>query len=151
MSIKEYLKKAVLDFFIITTLVNFTMFLLGSLFEPEARFGYDAFLAPMVYAAFSLIPMMITYSPRELTVKEMMVRKAIQLALIEAILFLFVFGLDQMRTMEPMLTLSLGVSIAVVYVLVNLIEWLTDSKKAMTMTEELRAYQHRGQRDSILP
>lgn len=49
-----------------------------------------------------------------------------------------------LRTMKMALMLSLGVSIAVVYILVHLIEWPTDSRKAITMTEELRAYQHRA-------
>ena len=140
---KEYIKTIVRNFFFISTLVNFVIFLLGSLFQPDARFGYDAFLAPMIYAALSLLPAGLTYSPRELTVKELIVRKAIQLALIEVIVLLLGFGLDHLRAMEPLLIASLGISIAVVYVLVNLIEWFTASKKAMTLTEELKAFQQR--------
>lgn len=140
---KEYLKVLARNFFIITTLINFVIFLLGSLFKPNERFGYDAYLAPMVYAALSMIPSWITYSPRELTVKELIVRKAIQLALIEVILFLLGFGLNHLSAMDPLLIASFGVSIAVVYVLVHLIEWITASKKAVTLTEELKAFQQR--------
>lgn len=140
---KEYIKEMARDFFVITTLVNFVIFLLGSIFQPEARFGYDAFLAPMIYAAFSLIPAAVTYSSRELSVKEMIVRKAVQLALIEIILFLLGFGLENMRTMKSLLLICVGISIAVVYVLVHLIEWLTESRKAMILTEELKVFQRR--------
>ena len=70
-------------------------------------------------------------------------RKAVQLALIEIILFLLGFGLENMRTMEPLLLICVGISIAVVYVLVHLIEWLTESRKAMILTEELKAFQRR--------
>ena len=140
---KEYIKTIVRDFFFITTLVNFVIFVLGSLFQPDAQFGYDAFLAPMIYAALSLIPAWITYSPHELTVKELIVRKAIQLAVIEVVLFLLGFGLNHLSAMEPLLIASFGVSVAVVYVLVHLIEWFTASKKAMMLTEELKAFQQR--------
>lgn len=132
------------DFFIITTLVNFVIFLLGSLFNPDARFGYDAFLAPVIYAAFSLIPAAVTYSPHELSVKETMVRKTIQLALIEVILFIFGFGFENLSAEEPLLLICFGASIAVVYILVHLIGWLTESKKAMILTEELKAFQRRA-------
>ena len=141
MSRKEFFKEIVKEFFVISTLVNVAIFVLGSIFDKDARFGYDAFLAPLIYAAFSLLPAGITYSGRELSVKEVLIRKAIQLVLIEVILFLFCFGIDSLSQSEPLLLFGLGVSIAVIYVLVHLLDWLVASREAEKLTRDLKAFQ----------
>ena len=141
MSRKEFFKGIAKDFFIIATLVNVAIFVLGSVFNKDARFGYDAFLAPLIYAAFSMLPAGITYSRRELSIKEVLIRKAVQLILIEVILFLFCFGIDSLNKAEPLLLFGLGVSIAVIYVLVHLIDWFVASREAEKLTRDLKAFQ----------
>lgn len=142
-AVRKFLKEMAASFFIISTLVNVAIFVLGSLFNKDARFGYDAFLAPLVYAAFSLLPFGITFSVKELSVRETVVRKAVQLMLIEIILFLFGFGVENLSRKKPVILFSFGLSIAVIYVLVHVISWLIASKEAKALTEEIKIFQKR--------
>ena len=141
MSIKEYFKTTVRNFFIIVTLVNVATFLLGSIYQPEARFGYEAFLSPLVYGALSFIPMWIMYSPKELSVKQLLFREALQLVSLEVILILLGFGTNNLSRENVKLILSFACSVLVIYVLVHVISWLLDSRTAKIMTKELEAYQ----------
>lgn len=141
MSRKDFFMGMLKDFFVIATLINVAIFVLGSIFNGDARFGYDAFLAPLIYAAFSLLPAGITYSERELSVKEVLIRKVIQLVLIEVIVFLICFGIDSLSQLEPLLLFGFGVSVAVIYVLVHLFDWLVASREANKLTRDLKAFQ----------
>ena len=62
MKLKEFIKSTLASYFIIVTLVNVATLVLGSIFRPEQRFGYEAFLAPLLYGALGLIPVFIMYS-----------------------------------------------------------------------------------------
>ena len=46
---KEHVKEILNSFFISVTLINIAMFILGILFRPEQRFGYEAYLYPLIY------------------------------------------------------------------------------------------------------
>lgn len=52
---------------------------LGMYFLPEMQFGYEAFCVPLIYGAVGTIPNVVMYSRKELKVKEVFVRKFIQL------------------------------------------------------------------------
>lgn len=138
---KEFFKSILLSFFIIVTLINIAMFVLGSIFQPELRFGYNAFLSPLIYGLISIIPCMVMYSKKELTVKKLIIRKIIQLLSIEGILGLLVFGFQSPQKENTQLMVSFSISIFVIYVLEHLISWLLDVQTAKRMTEDLQHYQ----------
>ena len=71
-------------YFMIVTLITLAMWLVGKAVMPEQTFGYDAFAAPLINGLVGTIPNFVLYSKRELKVKELLVRKALQLVLIEA-------------------------------------------------------------------
>ena len=66
MSFKEHFKSVMSQFFVIATLINIAMFVLGEIFRPDDKFGYEALLAPIIYAAVSLVPMLCMYSKKKL-------------------------------------------------------------------------------------
>ncbi len=144
---KENIKSIISSFFIIVTLVNIATFILGSVFRPDARFGYDAFLSPIIYGICSLIPFAITYSNRELKLKELLFREVLQLISIEVILCLLAFGGKAINKENISLIISFCVSIFIVYVLVNVITWLLDVKTAKEMTNDLHEYQNNQTHD----
>lgn len=138
---KEHLKTTAMDFFIIVTLINLATFVLGTMFRPEERFGYDAFLSPIIYGFLAIIPVLVMYSSKELSVRQMIVREVIQLFLIEILLIAFGFGASGLSKDNMPTVFGLAISIAVIYVLVHVISWLLDCKEAKNMTENLLLYQ----------
>ena len=142
---KEFVLDCIRTFFTVVVLINVVMFLLGLYFMPEAQFGYEAFAVPLIYGFVGTLPNVVMYSRRELKVGELIVRKVIQVILIE-VLVLFVAFYDTAEQMikQEMIT-STAVSIFVVYVLATLFDWLQNYLAAKQITEELQRFQERVQ------
>lgn len=113
------------------------------IFKPEETLGYDAFLAPLIYGAVALIPIGFMYSSRELTLKEILIRKVLQFVSLEAILIWVVFGNIDMIVSNVSLVLSFALSVFVIFVLVHVITWVLDLEQAKQLTKELHSFQHR--------
>ncbi|MBP3577054.1 MAG: hypothetical protein J6K15_02980 [Lachnospiraceae bacterium] len=142
---KEFIADCIRTFFTVVSLINAVMFILGSHFMPEQQFGYGAFAAPLIYGLAGTLPNLVMYSKRELKVAELLVRKLIQLLLIEGlVLFVAFYGAgDEARTME--IVGSTAVSILVVYIIATLLDWLQNYLAAKQMTEELIRFQGNAQ------
>lgn len=143
MSFKEYLRSVMLRFFVIAALINIAIFILGELFRPDDRFGYDAFLSPLIYAAVAIIPMLCMYSKKELTAKQLVIREIFRLASIEIILILFGLGAKSLDPENIALTVSFALSVFIIYVLVTIISWLLDLNTARQLNSQLKAFQSR--------
>ena len=143
MKLKEFIKSTLASYFIIVTLVNVATLVLGSIFRPEQRFGYEAFLAPLLYGALGLIPVFIMYSPKELTIKQIVIRKIVQLIALEFILVLAGFGRENLKAENLALIASFALSVLIIYVLVHVISWVLNLEMARQLTIDLQSYQSR--------
>ena len=143
MKLKDFVKSTFASYFIIVTLVNVATLVLGSIFRPEQRFGYEAFLAPLLYGALGLIPVFIMYSPRELTIKQIVTRKIFQLMALEFILILTGFGRENLKAENLPLIANFALSVFIVYVLVHVISWVLNLEMARQLTMDLQSYQSR--------
>lgn len=143
MSFKEHLKSALKMYFIIVTLINAAIFILGKTFRPNDRFGYEVLLSPLIYAAISLVPMLCMYSKKELTLKQYIFREALQLIAIEVILIGLGLGTECLAPKNLALTASFALSVLVIFVLVLLISWLLDVKVAKELNSDLKSFQSR--------
>ena len=143
MSFKEHLKSVISQVFVIATLINLATFVLGEIFRPDERFGYDAFLSPLIYAAIALVPMLCMYSKKELTVKQQIFRELLQLISIEAILIFFGLGSECLKPENIALTASFALSVLIIFVLVYVIAWLLDISTAKKLNSDLKAFQNR--------
>ena len=143
MKLKEFIKSTLASYFIIVTLVNVATLVLGSIFRPEQRFGYEAFLAPLLYGALGLIPVFIMYSPKELTIKQIVIRKIVQLRALEFILVLAGFGRENLKAENLALIASFALSVLIIYVLVHVISWVLNLEMARQLTMDLQSYQSR--------
>ena len=61
MSKREFIEHLVISFFVVVTCVNLVMAFLGMRYEPEIRFGYQAFLLPVIYGGLGILPSAVTY------------------------------------------------------------------------------------------
>lgn len=143
MSFKEHVKSVMSYFFVIVTLINVATFILGELFHPDERFGYEAFLSPLIYAAVAVIPMLCMYSKKEFTIKQQMIRELLLLAAIEIILIFFSLGADSLDPGNLVLTVSFALSVLIIFILVGVIGWLLDWKTAKKLNADLKLFQNR--------
>ena len=145
---KERIREAAGSYFISVTLINAAMLILGSLLSPHQRFGYEAFLYPLIYGLIGIIPSLIISTDRELSVKQVVIRKVMQMLLIIVLLLAFMFGDDPLNRQTIFMAAAVALSVVVIYILVNVIMWMLDARTAKSMTEDLKRFRQ-GHEKSI--
>lgn len=138
---REHIKNNIMSFFIIVTLVNIAIFVSGMILAPDEKLDYTAFIVPVIDGLLGVIPGLVMYSKRELTVKQIIVRDIIQLASVELIIYFFSFGFRSLTTEDLPRLLAVVGSVAVVYVGVVAIMYALDFRTAKKMTDDLKAFQ----------
>lgn len=138
---KELIHDMINTYFMLVTMIAGVMTILGMYFMPDARFGYEAFGTPLIYAAYGTLPNIVMYAKKELTMKQYLIRKTIQLMLVEVIVIAVAIPAEAVETGETEVVVSLAISILVIYILTHLIEWFQNSVMAKQMTEELLSFQ----------
>ena len=140
---KDHLKECLRNYFIIVTGINLAIFILGMIFRPDQKLGYDAFLYPIVYGAITSIPNLLMVEKKEPTIKQAIFREIIGVILISAILLTTMFA--GMKITGELIVIGCGIVVSVICitVLVNVISWILDSKKAESLTNDLIAFQNK--------
>lgn len=141
MEFKRFLVNKLILFFMLSTLITVAVSLIGSVFDGEARIGYKELLTPIKYAALCLLPTLVTWSRRELSPKETLLRKALMLVLLEAVILFIAFTSPAIDTGSVQVVLTLAGSVLVIFVLSNLFLWLKDSAEAKQMNRDLAKFQ----------
>ncbi len=141
MEFKRFLVNKLILFFVLSTLISFAVFLIGSAFDADARFGYDSLLAPIKYAALCILPTFVTWSRHELSLKQLLIRKAIMLILLEAVILFIAFTSPVIDTDQIQVVLVIAGSVLVIFALTHLFLWLKDSSEAKRMNRDLEKYQ----------
>lgn len=138
---KDFFHDTAMTFFIIVTCANLAIYVLGTTLRRDMTLTYDAFLSPIIYGICGSIPNLIMYSKHELSVKEIIIRKVLQIIVLEAILVYVAFGsIDAART-EMEIILPFCIAVFVVYVAVHVFLWLIDLRAARIMTLQLEKFQ----------
>lgn len=142
MRIKKEAADFLTAFFICTTCITFLEGIFGMIFFPDMELGYDAFFSPPLFAFFSVLFGLVTKSKKELTVKQVWLRRGIHLLLIEGL----VLGLNYSAgtVFEPVVLFALIISIAVVFAAVYVIMWINDRRSAAIFNEKLKQYQSKA-------
>lgn len=140
---KERIRDILNSFFITVTLINLAMLILGKLLEPEQVFGYEAFMYPLIYGLIGTIPSIVIRDKKELSVKQELIRKVMNMLLIIVLMLAFMFGGREITSELIAAAAGVSISIVIIFVLVNLIIWWLDLKTAKDMTEDLLKYQEK--------
>lgn len=130
-----------MEYFIITTCVTAGIAVLGQSLDPTARFGYEAYFSPLIFGLISLVPSFVTYSRRELSLRQALVRKVLHFIILEAMLVAFGFWMGILHELSEASFFALEVF--VVYIAVNLISWMLDKKEASALNRTLKSLQGR--------
>ena len=138
---KDRFREIVSSFFISVTLINVAMLILGFLFRPEQKFGYEVFLYPLLYGVIGVIPSLIITTKKELSVSQVIIRKVLQCVLIAVLLLAFMFAGQPFSSEKIPSAIGVAISVSIIFVLVNVIEWLLDLRTAKNMTKDLIKFQ----------
>ena len=141
---KERIREIASSYFISVTLINIAVFVTGMLFRPDEQFGYEAFLSPLLFGFLTVIPTFILYSAKELSIRQLLIRKAIQLLMDIVIVIAVIFLGNEMNRETIIAAIGVSVSIVVVFVAVHVIEWILAQRTAKQLTEELAEFQKRN-------
>ena len=139
---KELIRDMINTYFMLVTMIAGVMMVLGTCFMPDARFGYEAFGEPLIYAAYGTLPNLVMYARKELTVKQFLIRKVIQLILVEVIVIAVALPIEMIEAGKAEVV-SLAFSVFVIYLLTHLIDWFQNCAAAKQMTEELLIFQQK--------
>lgn len=131
---REFVNSLLTSYFTIVTLITIVMLILGMHFYPDASFGYVAYAFPLIYGVCGVIPNVVMYSRHELTVKEFLFRKVIQLILIEIIVLFVAFSSYEE---DLSVVIATGIGILVIFVVSHVIDWIQKWLSAKEMTEDL--------------
>ena len=141
MEFKRFIVNTLTVFFMLSTLITVAASLIGSAFDKNAQLGYSDLLIPVLYAALCTLPALVLYSKRELSPKALLVRKAIMLVLVEAVMMGIVFTSDVIDHGRIEVVLAIAGSVLVIFVLVNLFTWLKGSVEARRLNKDLEQFQ----------
>lgn len=141
MSLKDFAKQQLFDFFVITTFCNVAIFVLGSMYKNGNMFSYEVLLVPLLYGFFGTLPSWILYSKKELTMKQMLIRKVFQFVALEILLTFVTFHGGNLKKENITVIISFMISVLAVSVCVSLVSWMLETREAKILTEELINYQ----------
>jgi len=141
---KDRVKEIAGSYFISVTLINIAIYATGMIFRPQQTFGYEAFLSPLLFGLLTVIPTVIMYSKKELTVRQLLFRKVIQLLLDIVIVIAVVFAGNELNKKTIITAAGVSVSIVIVFAAVHFIEWLLERQTAKQLTQQLTEFQKRN-------
>ncbi len=141
MRFRDRLIEAMRIYFILVTFITILLLIIGLAFDGDRTFGYEVFLSPLIYAAIGVLPALLLYSEKELSMTRLIIKNIFQLGIIEAIIMILVFTKDTIPSDKKSVVISIAVGIAVIYVLTMVVEYIFELSQSKTMNESLEKYQ----------
>lgn len=138
---KELLIHALRVYTLLVTLITILLIILGKLLDRDRVFSYEAFLSPLIYALIGTVAAIITRSDKELSVRNLIIRKVISLLLIEGAIILLALNADTIPTEKSWVIPGLALGILAVFVLTHVILYFIDRKEAAKLNTDLARYQ----------
>lgn len=145
MELKEFLKKRAVDFLMIQAGITLSVGVIGSLSHSTTYITPYAFFMPFVYAFFCILPSFVVYSPTELSIRQMAVRKVIQFLLIELVTLLISYLIGTLHS--TFVCIAIVLAVAVVYAAINLIDYLTLKSDTDSMTKKIQSIHQHNRED----
>ena len=125
----------------LVTFISILLMILGLAFDSERTFSYSVFLSPLIYAAVGVLPVFLPGHDKELSVKMLILKKIIELVIIETIIFILAFSSDTIPTEKRTIVAGIALGIFVIYILANVLEYLFEKKESKELNDSLLNYQ----------
>ena len=140
---KELLIHALRVYTLLVTLITILLIILGKLLDRDRVFSYEAFLSPLIYALIGTVAAIIARSDKELSVRNLIIRKVISLLLIEGAIIFLALNADTIPTEKSWVIPGLALGILAVFVLTHVILYFIDRKEAEKLNTDLARYQEK--------
>ena len=140
---KELLVHILRVYTLLVTLITILLIILGKLLDRDRVFSYEAFLSPLIYALIGTVAAIITRSDKELSVRNLIIRKVISLLLIEGAIILLALNADTIPTEKSWVIPGLALGILLVFILTHVILYFIDRKEAEKLNTDLARYQEK--------
>lgn len=147
MKLKNKLVQAAKLYFMLVTFITMLLMVLGLTFDSERTFGYTVFASPLIYAAVGAIPVFLPGQDRELSVKGLLIRRIIELVIIEMIILFLAFWAETIPTEKRGVVIGIAFGIFIIYVLINVLEYFREKREAKELNEILSNYLMRTERE----
>lgn len=140
MKLKSKLEQAVSLYFMLVTFITVLLMVLGLVFDADRTFSYSVFASPLIYAAIGVIPVFLPKKKEEPSVKDLIIRRIVELLIIEVIVLALAFSADTIPTQKIGVVLGIGGGIVIIFVLTEIIEYLYECSKADEFNKLLEDY-----------
>lgn len=141
MNWKNKFDQALKSYFMLVTFITVLLMILGLAFDQDRTFSYQVFASPLIYAAVGVLPVFLPGQEKELSVKKLMLRRIIQLVIIETIILFLAFSSDNIPTEKRSVVAGIALGVVVVYILTNVLEYLFEKREAEELNDILIRYQ----------
>lgn len=138
------IKQFVRDYFIIYAGCMMGTLVFCTFFYPAVEFGLEYFRWMMLFALLGDLPVFIFYSRRELTEKQIFLRYALHMIVLEVVLLTTAYFLGCYENFGQ--GCFFAMIILGVYVIVRLINYHSDSKIAKSVNQRLKEIQEEENR-----
>lgn len=139
MSFTEFLKKLLINYFIIVTGITVAIAIIGLSFYPKERLPYNAFFSPLIFGAVATLPAVVMYSKKELTFKQMLIRRILHFIILEISQLGIGYITGLIKSFDMVLMLSS--SVLAVYLFRIIIGLIIDSRTAIDINNGLKRIQ----------
>lgn len=140
MEFKEFIKKNLMDYFIIVTGVTVAIAVLGMNYDPDAVLGYDVLFSPLIIGAVSVLPSVVLFSRRELPMRQMLIRRVLHFIVLE--ITLLAFGNASSLFRDNKAAIPFAVSVFIIYLFTNIVSFFIDSRTADEINRGLKKLQN---------
>lgn len=122
--------------FLITHLfISINTAIVGQILEPDAHLTYYSMWGPVIMAFLCILPSFLLHSAKELSIRQIIIRRVIQVLMIEAIILGFLYIVVPMRDVKA--SLLVAASVVVVYVVICVVDWMQGCMDAEVMNRRL--------------
>ena len=141
MTFKDFIISRAQVFFFLVSMILLAQVSLGMMIEPQQALYYKDFIGTFAMAGACMLPTVVTYSKKELSLKQMLFRHAIQFVLIEAIMLTFAIVGIENSPEKWVSVLAISVVTAIIYFLAIFVMWYKQYRESKILTELLKNFQ----------
>jgi len=138
----EFLIKQFRVFLLCHLFITVDTVIIGQMLDPSAHLTYRSMCGPLILAAFCVLPSFIMYCKEELSIRQIIIRRLLQVILIEAIVLIFLHLMDSIKNLGA--TVIVAVSVLIVYGLVWAVDWIFGWMEAKTLNRYLKQLKKEG-------
>lgn len=143
MTVKEFIIQRIRLFFFLSVMILIAQCVIGSILAPDQVLHYRDLTSPLMIAGLCILPTIVMFSRKKLSLGQVLIRHAIQLVLIEGVVML-IFSIGSER---PAILLLIAGATFVIYILAVLCIWLGQVSESKKMTAQLHQLQHNAEHD----